>query len=206
MPLDESVDKRIANAFFKHLNEINPDIEIDEYDLYTLPPPFLDYDVYRYLWYPLSDTRYEPSPEEIQSGEYLRQQCERLKQADIVVLTTPVWNYSVPAILKAWIDMVIAPNYLFQFGDNGIEPMHELKCLILFVSSGGTMSRNNARESLLNHLQAPFHFIGMQDCKVIWADGQNKSLYPDYREREEKAIMESRLLAEQIADYTKDQG
>ena len=92
--------------------------------------------------------------------------------------------------------------------DNHVDPeqMHHLKTLIMFISSGGTMSRNNARESLINHLQAPFQFIGMKDFRIIWADGQNKSTYPDYRDREEKATNESRLLAEEIADYTRDEG
>lgn len=203
MPPEESVNKRIADAFFKRLWELDPAIEVDKYDLYTLPPPYLDYSVYRYLWYPLSDSNYEPSPDEIRSGEYVRRQCERINQADVLALTAPVWNYSVPAILKAWIDMVIAPGYLYRFGGNGPEPLHHLKSLILFISSGGTMSRNNARESLLNHLQAPFQFMGINDIKVIWADGQNKELYPDYRDREEKAANESRLLAGEVADYTK---
>lgn len=206
MPPEESVNKRIAGAFFDHVREINPGIDIDEYDLYSLPPPFLDYNVYRYLWYPLSDPNYQPTPEETRAGEYVRQQCDRLAQADILALTAPVWNYSVPAILKAWIDMIIAPNYLYRFGESGPEAMHHLGCVVMFISSGGTMLRNNARQSLLNHLQAPFQFVGVQDYKVVWADGQNKSLYPDYRQREEKAIMESRLLAEEVADYTRYQG
>ena len=200
MPLDEAVDKRIAGAFFHTLSDLAPEVTIDDYDLYTSPPAFFDYPTYRYLWYPQEEPAFVCGPEEAQAGARVREQCERLQQADLLVLTAPVWNYSIPAILKAWIDLVIAPNHIYRFGAQGLEPIHKLQRLIIFISSGGTMLRDNARETLLKHLTAPFGFIGVKNIDVVWADGQDQRLFPDHLEREVGAAAEARRLAREIVD------
>ena len=41
-------------------------------------------------------------------------QIEKLNSADVLVLTMPMWNYSVPAIMKAWIDQILLPGKTFS--------------------------------------------------------------------------------------------
>lgn len=198
---DKAVNKRVAKAFFDTLGEIAPEIVVDTHDLYAARPPFIDYPLFRFLWNPSVDGDHEPTTEEHAARRFIREQCARFVGADILVLTAPVWNYSVPAILKAWIDVMIAPNYTFRFGDKGPEPLHRVRELLIFLSSGGTMSRHNARESLINQLSAAFEFIGVTESKVVWADGQDPALYPDYRQREAAALKQAELLARDVADY-----
>lgn len=206
MPPAEAVNKRIAQAFFQRLSELAPEIEagieVDEYDLYTAPPNFFDYNTYRYLWYPFADEAYQAGPEEERAGRLVADQCRRFNRADILALTAPVWNYYVPAILKSWIDLVVAPNQTYRFGAGGMEPLHRLQRLVLFISSGGTMARDNARESLLQLLTAPFAFIGIKETHVVWADGQDRRLFADAQEREAQAVKEARLLAEELTTLT----
>ena len=69
--------------------------------------PFIATIFIRGAWYPVFDEGYEPSKVEEMSLNYAIGQIEKFKEADVLVLTMPMWNYSVPAIMKAWIDQIL---------------------------------------------------------------------------------------------------
>ena len=95
------MNKRVAQAFFNTLNEIAPEIDVDTCDLYAAPPPFINSRIIEYFWYPPDAGGYEPTTEDLAARQFIREQCARLVAADILVLTAPVWNYGVPAIMKS---------------------------------------------------------------------------------------------------------
>jgi FMN-dependent NADH-azoreductase len=196
---DNAVNKRVARAFFNTLNEIAPEIDVDTYDLYAAPPPFINSPIIQFLWYPPGAGGFEPTPEDHSASQFIREQCARLVAADILVLTAPVWNYGVPAIMKAWIDIMIAPNHTFRIGPGGPEPLHRVREFFIFLSSGGTLSRHNARDGLINQLSAAFEYIGITEPRIVWADGQDPALHPDYQQREQAALKQAELLAREIA-------
>ena len=206
MPPDEAVNRRVAQAFFSTLNGVAPQIEVDTYDLYASPPPYFDYPMYRFLWYPLTKSGYEPTPREEAAGQLLSEHSARFNGAHMLALTAPVWNYSIPAILKAWIDVTITPNFSFRFVGNGREPLHQIKRLVFFLSCGGTMGRGKLRESLMNQLLATFAFIGITEVTTVFVEGQDPSLYPDYRQRERYAIEQAESLAREIAGGARKYG
>ena len=63
-----------------------------------------------------------------------------VKIADIIVLTTAMYNYGVPAALKAWFDMVIRVDETFSFdlkrGNKPLRPIQSGKVLVLLTSAG----------------------------------------------------------------------
>jgi len=63
-----------------------------------------------------------------------------LVQSEIIVITTPMYNYGMPASLKAWFDQVIRINKTFSFdlarGDQPIEPIQSGKTLVILSASG----------------------------------------------------------------------
>ncbi len=203
LPPAVAVNKRIAEAFFATLVEIAPDTNVDTHDLYADRPPFIDAALLQFLWMPATDGGAGPGPAEEAARQYVRTQCARVAAADVLVLAAPVWNYGVPAILKAWIDVIIAPNHTFRFGAHGPEPLHKIKDVFFFLSSGGTMTRHNARHGLTDQIGAAFGFIGIREPKVVWADGQDSKLHPDYRQREQAALDQARSLAREIAAHNR---
>lgn len=199
-PISESTSKQLAASFFTKLAELNPDVNVSNVDLYQNPPPFLSYDAYRYMWYPLFQENYKPTEAEKNAMTYSKAQATLVRDADFLVITMPMWNFTVPAIVKAWIDQVIAPNEIFTISPEGPRPLHHLRKVILLVSSGGVYKEDDVRDALTPHIRAAFGFIGITDIAVVWADGQNKLFYGDGEERKKMAVEAAQELAEEIAE------
>lgn len=201
-PIEESASKQLAAAFFARLAEKNPDVNVENVDLYHNPPPLYSYDLYRYVWYPIFQPGYQASEAEKAASEYCRQQCELFRDTDILVLTMPMWNFSVPAIVKAWIDQVISPNEAFTISPDGVKPLHRIKQIILLVASGGSYKEGDARDALTPEIRAAFGFINIDNIAVVWADGQNRFFHTDSDERKKMAIEAAQELAEEVAAMT----
>jgi FMN-dependent NADH-azoreductase len=199
MPPEESVDKRLTARFLESLEAAAPDATVTTVDLYASPPPFFDYRTYRYLWYRFRQPGYEPSPEERAAGAYAREQARLFNRADVLVLTTPMWNYSVPAILKAWIDQAICPDHTYRLEPDGPRPLHALKKILVFATSGAVYGDDDPRDCLLRLVRAAFAFIGIQDVEAVWADGQNRRLCPDAPDRLQRAMNRAGELGREIA-------
>ena len=83
------------------------------------------------------------------STNYADAQIEKFNDADILVLTMPMWNYSVPAIMKAWIDQVLLPGKTFSINkEEGINGLHKIKRIVLLVSSGAAYKEDDDRDAL----------------------------------------------------------
>ncbi len=201
-PIEESASKQMAAAFFRRLIELNPEVNVTNADLYHNPPPFLSYEAFRYFWNPVLVEGYEPNDKDRKASDYAVSQCKLLKDADVLVLTMPMWCNTMPAIMKAWIDQVIMPGETFQYGPEGTIPMHKLKKVILLISSAGTFSEDDPDDGLTPALRATFNYIGVTDVAVAWADGQDRIRFPDHEARKQVAIEASEELAEEVAELS----
>lgn len=199
-PTDESVSKQMAAAFFTKLAEMNVDYELVNVDLYQEPPPFVSYDEYRGFWFPIFINGYQATDEELAAMAYAKQQGELFKQADILVLTTPMWNYSIPAILKAWIDQIVSPDITFKMEKDGPKPLHSIKQIVVLAASGGVYKEEDTRDCLTAQIREAFSFIGIDNIATAWADGQNPLFFEDGVTRKAMAIESAQDLAEEVAD------
>ena len=171
-------------------------INFNRIDLNSEQPPWYDEAVYNYLWNSDLNTSNTDTDSVSESIHYMTQHCQQFNQADLLVIAAPVWNSSVPAILKAWIDLIISPNHTYRFGPNGIEALHNIKRVLWLISSGGPENKVNVDNHFLAIQQSPFGYIGIEDMDVIWADKQEPSLYDDHQQQLESAL-------EKINAYTK---
>ncbi|HIE11552.1 MAG TPA: hypothetical protein EYP62_08055 [Kiritimatiellae bacterium] len=199
-PIEESASKQLAAAFFETLTEKNPEVEIDNIDLYNEPPPFLSAQALRALYYPSVDPGYQPTEEERRACEYAVQQASRIRDGDVLVFTTPMWNFSLPGIVKAWIDQVFSPGILFQFEGITVKPLHSIGRAFLLAASGGVYKEDDPRDALTRQLRALLEFVGIPELSVAWADGQNPAIYGDSDQRRELALEAARELAEELAE------
>jgi FMN-dependent NADH-azoreductase len=92
-----------------------------------------------------------------------------LQAADTIVIGLPAYNFSVPASVKAWIDMVARARLTFNYTENGPEGLLKGKRAYIIFASGGTPvgSDYDFATSYLKHALA---FIGITDVKIISAD------------------------------------
>ena len=203
-PTEESVSKQLAARFFGKLMELNPDVELSNVDLYQEKPPYYSNDLYRRMWNPVFDETYEPTKAEDAAAHYATNQADLFKEADVLVLTMPMWNFSVPGVMKSWMDQVLAPGLVFEFAEEGPKPLHNVTTLVLLVSSGGVYKEDDERDALSRQINAAFGFIGINDIRIAWADGQNPIANSDCELRREMAFEAAEELAEDLAEESKD--
>lgn len=200
-PTEESISKQMAATFFAKLVEINPDIDITNVDLYQDPPPYLSYQAIRGFWYPIYIKGYMATREDESAMVYAREQAALFNAADVVVLTMPMWNFTVPAILKAWMDQVLTPGSTFTISkEKGVSPLHRVRKVIMLVSSGGVYQEGDPRDALTRQVESIFSWMGVDDIGIAWADGQDLFLYAKPDLTRQFAIEATEELAEDVAE------
>ena len=92
-----------------------------------------------------------------------------LLAADTVVIGSPIYNFSVPAALKAWIDLVARAGETFKYTENGPVGLLEGKRAILAFASGGTAVGSDI-DFATGYLKHIMGFIGIHDVEIVAAD------------------------------------
>jgi len=102
--------------------------------------------------------------------------------ADTVVIGAPMYNFTIPSQLKAWIDRIAVAGKTFRYTENGPEGLATGKRVIVAVARGGLYGEGSpaaALEHLETYLRGLFNFIGIEPEFVV-AEGLNIS--PEQRE------------------------
>ena len=93
-----------------------------------------------------------------------------LKAADIVVIGAPIYNFFIPAVLKAWIDMVARVGVTFRYGENGPEGLLQNKQTYVMIAHGpGGTSIGSAQDFATPYLRHLLSFIGLHDVVFVSA-------------------------------------
>ena len=92
--------------------------------------------------------------------------------ADKYIIAAPMWNLSIPAILKAYMDYVCASGITFKYTENGPVGLCKGKKAVHIVSRGGNYSEGPAKEYEMGdrYLRTIFAFFGITDFTTIAAD------------------------------------
>ncbi|MGB0901787.1 FMN-dependent NADH-azoreductase [Halocynthiibacter sp.] len=94
---------------------------------------------------------------------------DELEAADVIVIGVPIYNFSVPASLKAWIDLISRVGRTFQYTEKGPQGLIANKRAILAVASGGTQVGSDI-DFAVPYLTHVLGFIGVTNVEVIAAD------------------------------------
>jgi FMN-dependent NADH-azoreductase len=99
---------------------------------------------------------------------------EAFLAADIVVVGAPMYNFSIPTQLKAWIDRLAIAGRTFSYSEKGVEGLAGGKTVIIASSRGGVFSEGSPT-AFLDHqetyLRGVFSFFGITDIRFIRAEG-----------------------------------
>jgi FMN-dependent NADH-azoreductase len=114
---------------------------------------------------------FRASPE---SSELATKLCREIIEADEIVIAAPMWNFSIPSVLKAWIDHIVMAGVTFRYAERGpVGILPEGKRLYIVEASGGDYL--NAEAAVLNHvspyLRQIFGFLGIHDVVSIPVPG-----------------------------------
>lgn len=112
-----------------------------------------------------------------------------LQQASHIVIAAPIYNFSVPAVLKAWIDMVARPRVTFRYTENGPEGLLKGKKAYLVVASGGVPLESDY-DFATPYLRQVMGFLGIDDVTLINANELGQAA------NEEDVVQQLSLIAD----------
>ena len=173
-----SVSRQVSAAIVERLRKTTPRLEIVYRDLGSTPLAHLSGS------YLAAAQGAPPEPalqQDLAAGQAV---MEEFLAADIVVLGAPMYNFTIPSQLKAWIDRILVAGKTFKYGAQGAEGLAGNKRVIVAISRGGFYGPGTPAavgEHLETYLRWVFGFIGVTDLEFISADGVGVG--PEYREK-----------------------
>ncbi|MET3333676.1 MULTISPECIES: FMN-dependent NADH-azoreductase [Bradyrhizobium] len=173
-----SVSRQVSAAIVDRLRHATPSLDIIYRDLTQTPLAHLSGSH-------LAAAQGAPAPAEL--GPDLAASAAALDEflaADIVVIGAPMYNFTIPSQLKAWIDRILVVGKTFKYGAAGPEGLAGGKRVIVAISRGGYYGVETpyaAGEHLETYLRWVFGFIGITNVEFIPADGIQVG--PDHREK-----------------------
>jgi len=96
-----------------------------------------------------------------------------LKEADILVIGAPIYNFSVPTALKAWIDMIARARLTFRYTEKGVEGLLLNKKAYIVVPSGG-VPVGSPVDFATPYLRHALAFVGIDDIEIVAATGADR--------------------------------
>lgn len=94
---------------------------------------------------------------------------EELEAADTIVIGVPIYNFGIPAALKAWIDLVARAGRTFRYTENGPRGLLTGKRAVLAVASGGTPAGSEI-DFATTYMRHVLGFLGITEVEIIAAD------------------------------------
>jgi FMN-dependent NADH-azoreductase len=95
-----------------------------------------------------------------------------LQAADTIIIATPMYNFGIPAVLKAWVDLIARARLTFQYTENGPEGLLKGKRAYLVVATGG-VPVGSPMDFATPYLKQALAFVGIDDVEIVAADQLN---------------------------------
>lgn len=163
----DSVTRHFANELLSSMREHYSELNLIERDLAN-GIPLLDES-----WVDANFTATEERNENHKAIlSYSDTLVAELQQADAIVISAPIYNFSVPASLKAWIDQIARVGLTFNYTTSGPEGKLKNKKAYIIIASGGT-ELGSEIDFASNYLKHILSFIGINDISIIPADRFN---------------------------------
>ena len=164
-----SITRQLSDLLVKQIKAGHPELQVINRDLAT-GLPFID-EQWIGANFTLAEQRNNSHHESLSFSNEL---VGELQQADTIVIASPIYNFSIPAVLKAWIDLVARAQLTFKYTENGPEGLLNDKKAYVVVASGGVPigSEMDFASGYLKHVLA---FIGITDVTLIDASKINLS-------------------------------
>ncbi len=94
-----------------------------------------------------------------------------LKAADVLVIGAPLYNFTVPTGLKAWIDRIAVAGKTFRYTEKGPEGLVTGKKAVIVATSGGSYADSPVDTMHVGYVKQVLNFIGITDVEVVRAPG-----------------------------------
>jgi FMN-dependent NADH-azoreductase len=161
-----SVTRELSAAIVAHLKNKHAGAEVTVLDLGTMPLPHLDPVTTGAIRLPAdqhTDDMKVAFPAE-------RAVLDQFLASDIVVIGAPMYNFTIPSALKAWLDRLGVPGVTFGYSEAGPTGLAGGRRVIVASSRGGAYEMDGPAEHQETYLRDFFGFIGIKDLEFIRAE------------------------------------
>lgn len=148
----------------------HPGTEVEYLDLAADTPPHFSADAMGFR----RAQQGEPSQAEQRENALSERLVSQFLAADVIVVGAPLYNFSIPSQLKAWIDRLAQAGRTFRYTSAGPEGLAKGKTVIAVLSRGGVYSNSDigqAMEHQESYLKTIFGFFGITDIRIVRAEG-----------------------------------
>lgn len=172
-PLESSISRELTREFVKIWKAAHPDGTVIDRDLTTSGLKPLD-TAWIYSVHTPEDSR---TPEQKASLATSDELIAELEQADEYVFGVAMHNFSIPSVLKLWIDQVVRAGRTFSYTSSSPQGLLQGKKATILVASGGVYeagSPASAMNFIDPYLKTILAFVGITDVKFVSAGGAAK--------------------------------
>jgi len=166
-----SVSRQLTKDIVAQWRASHPGTVVDYLDLAVDAPSHLSADSLGFRAVPGGATLSDVQQRENAISEAL---VSQLLAADVVVIGAPLYNFSIPSQLKAWIDRIAQPGRTFTYTATGPKGLATGKTVIVASTRGGMYSTSEAGQAMEHqesYLQTVLGFIGITDVRFVRAEG-----------------------------------
>jgi FMN-dependent NADH-azoreductase len=164
----EGQSTQLANRFVSAYRQRKPQLEVTVRDFSVQPLAHLDGKRVMAFSTPAENR----SPEQQTLAAESDQLIAELKQADLIVLAVPMYNFGIPSTLKAYFDYIARSGITFKYTENGPVGLLTGKKVLIFTSRGGKYA-GTAADTETQYLKDYLSFLGLSDIEFIYAEGLN---------------------------------
>ena len=161
-----SVSRILTQQITDHFMARNPDATLIERDLEADPLPHLTNATTGAIR--MSADQHDEAMAAAYPAE--RAVLDEFLASDVVIIGAPMYNFTIPSQLKAWVDRLGVPGVTFKYSEAGPEGLAGGRRVIIASSRGGTYEMDQAPEHHESYLRDIFSFIGITDPIFIRAE------------------------------------
>jgi len=167
----QSVSRQLTRDIADQWLAAHPATQVEYLDLVRDAPAHLDLDS---LGFRVGGDDGSLSDAQRRENRVSERLVSQFLAADVLVLGAPMYNFSVPSQLKAWIDRLAQVGRTFRYTEKGPQGLAGGKTVIVVSSRGGVYSSNPALAGLdhqESYLKTVFGFFGITDLRFVRAEG-----------------------------------
>jgi len=159
----------VANAFVEAYEKAHPRDSIEKLNVFDGNLPAFDGLVVQAKYAIMHGKKH--TREEAAAWKAVEKTIEQFKSADKYVLSTPMWNFSIPYRLKQYIDILVQPGYTFTYdSQKGYQGLVNNRPLLVIYARGGEYAVGTGGEAFdlqKKYIELIFGFIGFTDIRTI---------------------------------------
>ncbi len=166
-----SVSRALTHQVVEQWRASHPGTLVDYLDLAHNAPSHLDAHSIGFRAPPQAAAL---TPRQIEENALSEALVSQFLAADVVVMGAPMYNFTIPTQLRAWIDRIAQPGRTFGYTDKGPHGLAGGKTVIVVSSRGGVYSTSEggrAMEHQESYLQTVLGFLGVTDIRFVRAEG-----------------------------------